>query len=119
MSVLFDYCLSVLIYSLFSFALFASSALISAYRKVHFVYLKLERTFCLSNFGGRILLPQLVTFGTNLQPPKSLPLYSFTHDSPSNLLRISLLMIVDNWIYTCEYLTLSGNIDYIFYRLSA
>ena len=84
-----------------------------------FVYGRLERTFCLSDFGGGIQRPLWVTFGTNLEPPKFLPLYSFTHDAPANLMLKSLLLNINDRIDTCEYLTLPG-ILYIFsYRLSA
>ena len=95
MSVPFDYCLSELIYSLFSFGLFASFALVCITYGVPFVYGRLERTFCLSDFGGGIQRLLLVTFGISLEPPKSLPLYSFTHDAPANLLLKSLLLNID------------------------
>ena len=52
MSVPLVYCLSELIYSLFSFALFASFALFRITYEAPFVYGRFERALCLGDFGG-------------------------------------------------------------------
>ena len=78
MSVLFDYCLSVSIYSLHSFALLLSFALVSAYHKAPFVNLKLERTFCLNNFDGGFQPPQLSPVKTEFAGRRRFS-FSFIH----------------------------------------
>ena len=91
MSVPLVYCLSELIYSLFSFGLFASFALFRITYEAPFVYGRFERALCLGDFGGGIQRPLLTTFRISREPANSLPHYSFTIDFPADLLRFIAL----------------------------